>query len=331
MEDPAKFGRFLLRRRAGLSWLEASNLNQFPWLVHAFSTRVAGSGGSSLDLGTHSSRQPREVAENRRRFFRQLRVENFAIVSLKQVHSVQVWQVRALRRGRLEYLPAGFSLHAEAHSADREGDALVTDQPAVLLSVRTADCLPVLIVDPRRRAVAAVHAGWRGLLKRIVEKTVERMHGVFGSEPRDLVAALGPSIRACCYEVGPEVVGAFHEQFPQADKFFHRRSAAAAPEAANHPTPMKAGLPSLSRRGIRGASAMGTSPLKHERPEGWHLDLIAAALGQFASAGVRKSPVQVADYCTACRSDLFFSYRRDGSAAGRMMAVIGLRAPSTSN
>lgn len=86
------------------------------------------------------------------------------------------------------------------------GDALVTNRLGVPLAIRTADCIPVLIVDERRRAVAAVHAGWRGTAARIVVEAVRRMGREFGSAPEDLHAAVGPGIGECCYEVGPEVL-----------------------------------------------------------------------------------------------------------------------------
>jgi len=86
-----------------------------------------------------------------------------------------------------------------------EGDALISNKPGIGLAIRTADCLPVLIADPRHRAVAAIHAGWRGVVSEIAPKTVQAMHAHFGSAPADLVVAIGPGIGKCCFEVGPEV------------------------------------------------------------------------------------------------------------------------------
>lgn len=86
-----------------------------------------------------------------------------------------------------------------------EGDALLTQETGVTVSVRTADCFPILLADVRRRAVAAVHAGWRGTADRVVVKALERMQAEFSSEPQDVIAAIGPGIGACCYEVGEEV------------------------------------------------------------------------------------------------------------------------------
>jgi polyphenol oxidase len=97
----------------------------------------------------------------------------------------------------------------------RTGDALITDVAGLMVGVRTADCVPILMADERRRVVAAVHAGWRGTLARIAARAVEAMTREYGSRPADLVAAIGPSIGVCCYEVGPDVAGAFSGMFPE--------------------------------------------------------------------------------------------------------------------
>ncbi|HEV8038735.1 MAG TPA: peptidoglycan editing factor PgeF [Bryobacteraceae bacterium] len=96
-----------------------------------------------------------------------------------------------------------------------EGDALITDRPGITLAIRTADCLPILIADPSKRAVAAVHAGWRGTVLGIVPKTMRAMQEQFGSRPEDLVVVVGPGIGGCCFEVGPEVAVQFSEFFPE--------------------------------------------------------------------------------------------------------------------
>jgi len=118
-------------------------------------------------------------------------------VTLRQIHSSQVWNAHALT------------------DRQNEGDALVTDDPGRRIGVRTADCLPILLLDARRRVVAAIHAGWRGTASAIVAHAVEKMHLDFGSRPADIYAALGPCIGECCYEVGPEVACHFSTLFPE--------------------------------------------------------------------------------------------------------------------
>jgi YfiH family protein len=118
-------------------------------------------------------------------------------VTLRQIHSDQVLNAHPL--------------------ADRqcEGDALVTDDVGRRIGVRTADCVPILLLDAKHRAVAAVHAGWRGTVGAIVARAIEKMSADFGSKPHDLSAALGPCIQECCYEVGPEVAAQFAPLFPE--------------------------------------------------------------------------------------------------------------------
>lgn len=102
------------------------------------------------------------------------------------------------------------------------GDAIISRRPGVTVAIRTADCLPILIVDSRTRAVAAVHAGWRGVVAEIAPKAVEAMGLEFGSRPQDLEVAIGPGIGPCCFEVGPEVASQFRAFFPERNDLYTR-------------------------------------------------------------------------------------------------------------
>lgn len=298
--------------RGGLAWIEYPLIARYSWLVHAFSTRRAGvSRGRSagLNLGFTTGEPRARVRGNRKLFLQQLGAEQCALAELRQVHSAVIYQVKRAHGGELEYRLAGNRTPEQPDGAQPSGDALWTDQAGILLSVRTADCLPVLLVDPKRRAVAAVHAGWRGALARIVEKAVGEMRRVCGSEPRSLLAAIGPSIRVCCYEVGEEVEEAFQGRFPCADKFFRKRSKPAASHPERH-----------------SFSFLNRQPLGHHASSkpSIHLDLVAVAQNQLLEAGLAPQHVVGGDLCTACRTDLFYSYRQEGSSAGRMLAVIGI-------
>jgi purine-nucleoside/S-methyl-5'-thioadenosine phosphorylase / adenosine deaminase len=110
---------------------------------------------------------------------------------------------------RLKQIHSASALAATQPGCAGEGDALLTGSPGLLLSVRTADCYPILLADTKNPAVAAVHAGWRGAADGIVVKTIAKMHAQFGTSPADIVAAIGPGIGACCYEVGAEVARLF--------------------------------------------------------------------------------------------------------------------------
>ncbi len=112
------------------------------------------------------------------------------LATVKQIHSDRV-------------------LLVESAGPQGEGDALISNMPGVGLAIRTADCLPILIADPRNRAVAAIHAGWRGVVSEIVSKTIHEMCHCFDTKPEDLLVAIGPGIGPCCFEVGPEVAAQF--------------------------------------------------------------------------------------------------------------------------
>jgi hypothetical protein len=176
-----------------------------------------------------------------------------------------------------------------------EGDVLVSSAPGVAIAVRAADCVPLLLADPRTGVVAAVHAGWRGTAARAAVAAVETMSAGFGADARDLIVAIGPSIGSCCYDVGPELVDAFatagHERY-LIDRWF------LAP-----PPP----------RGSR------------ERPT-MRLDVSGANRDQLILAGVREENIHVAGLCTAMHLDVLTSYRAEKEKAGRIAGVITRRA-----
>ena len=171
------------------------------------------------------------------------------------------------------------------HEALADADILVSDDPSLVLAIQTADCVPLLIADRRTGAVAAAHAGWRGLAAGVPGATVGALAREFGSAPGDLVAAVGPSISAERYEVGADV---------------HERFAAAGFSAAQ-----------LERWLLPGF-----------RPDRLQFDGCRSAGDQLVAAGLASANVHVSALCTASHPDLFCSYRRDGKGAGRIAAAI---------
>lgn len=165
-----------------------------------------------------------------------------------------------------------------------EGDAIVTDDPEVVIGVRMADCAAILLADQTRAVVGAVHAGWRGTVQRAVQAGVEAMAREFGSRPRDLVAAVGPCLDVCCGEVGDEVVEAFR--------------------AAGH------GEAAVERWFSIGPGGR------------FHLHLAGANRDQLEAAGVEPGHIHVAGLCTRSYPGIFHSYRVAGANAGRMAALI---------
>jgi len=296
-------------------WVECEALNRIPWLLHAFPTRT-GDKKSRSKLG--GSGTATTVGGDQRRLLSALGAGGFHLASLRQKHSAIIYSVSPRRDSTtLQYDLSGYRSPARSRKQPiPSGDALITNHAQILLSVRVADCMPILLVDCQNRAVAAVHAGWRGALGRIVEKAAGEMRRVFHSRPENLIAAIGPSIRGCCYEVGEEVVEAFRGRFARPEKFF------------------RTGLPEADDLGAgnrRFPLFFSQAPPGHQLKEhpGAHLDLVAVARYQLESAGVPPEQIHVADYCTACRNDLFYSYRKEGSLAGRMMAVVGIRPASS--
>jgi hypothetical protein len=227
------------------------------------------------------------VAENRLLFQLAVGAKDFTLVPMKQIHSALV------------------RLVSSAPAQSCKGDGSTTKEPGVLLAVQTADCVPILLVDPKKRAVAAVHAGWRGTLARIAQKTIGRMRFEFGSKPADLLAAVGPSIGPCCYEVGAELVSKFTAQFADAADYFDE------PRSGEEPNPLQ---------------WLNMAPPGHQPPpKNVHLDLRKANRSQLLAAGLRARNIFTSNVCTSCRSDLFFSYRKEGALSGRLLSVIGVR------
>lgn len=243
-----------VKRESQVTFIRSDALGRVPGITHGFSTRRAEH--NLFTLGPITSPNPL-VQTNRMRFLAVLGGPGWPIMKLKQVHSGIIVDID----------------DTAAANEPIEGDAAVTSLPGVMLAVQTADCVPVLIADPNARAVAAVHAGWRGTAARIVEATVRRMVEKFRVDPKDLVAAIGPHISGCCYEVGQEVV-----------------------EAIGDPHAF----------------------------QGRNLNLAEANRTQLLAAGLTEDHIEASSLCTKCRQDLFFSYRREGSAAGRMLSVIGI-------
>lgn len=277
--------------------LETSRLKRLPWLIHGFSTRTGGHsrpyGGNALNLGFTKQDSGLAVERNRAEFRRKLGVNGkprWPLVTLRQVHSDVIHPVAAL----------------PDHPG--VGDGLVTATPGLLLAIQTADCLPVIVVDRKQRAVGVFHAGWRGTVKRIVEKGVGEMRRWFGSKPRDLEAAIGPGVHNCCYVVGEEVRDNFASQFAYGVELFHE---------LKESDPVREKYPLL----FLTARAPGHSKL----PVNIFLDLVEANRRQLVDAGVPAKHIEASPLCTSCRTDLLFSYRAEKGVTGRLMGVVGIR------
>jgi YfiH family protein len=199
---------------------------------------------------------------------RSLGVDTAQVVRVRQVHGREVLIVR----------------EGEALDAEAAADAVVSFDPERAVLVRVADCVPILLADRHRRVVAAVHAGWRGTAAGVVSAAIEAIEAA-GIPASDLVAAIGPSIGPCCYQVDATVRGDFARRWAKSDDWF---------------TP--------------------------DGPDRWRLDLWRANRAQLEEAGVPTGAISVASACTADAPNLWYSHRRQGAAAGRMVAAIRLTA-----
>jgi polyphenol oxidase len=278
--------------------LQGDSLTPVPWLVHGFSTRPGGFskayGGKSLNLGFTREDSQRAVKQNRTAFLRQVgairKEHECPLVTLRQIHSDLIHCVSKVPESGLA------------------GDGLITRTPGLLLAILTADCLPVILVDTKRRAVGVFHAGWRGTVKRIVEKGVGEMQRWFGTRPADIRAAIGPGVHDCCYAVGPEVRRQFESQFEYGSKLFRE---------VEESDPVREKYPLL----FLTARAPGHSEL----PKQIFLDLVEANRRQLIAAGVAAKNISASPLCTSCRTDLLFSYRAEKGVTGRMMTLAGIR------
>ncbi len=327
-------------RNAGL--VRAAGWEKYEWLRHGFSTRAGGVssiyGERSLNLGFTKEDDAANVAENRRRLVGAVAGAGKArLVTLRQIHS---GLIRVIGREGAEDGEAAnpTSQKRDAHPSEQarrgprdvghpvlegrletadgravlRGDGMMTNVPGVMLGVQAADCVPVLVADVRRRAVAAFHAGWRGTLKRIVERGIGTLRLRYGSRPEDLVAVVGPAIGACCYAVGEAVRHEFESQFAYAEELFSE---------VYDSDPVREKYPLL----FLTARAPGHSNIGPQI----HLDLWEANRRQLLDAGLKAKRIAVVGECTACARVKggglkYFSHRGESGFAGRMMGVVGI-------
>lgn len=285
----------------GVHWLPVPGWERYEWLKAGFSTRKGGrsrlycgkDAPGELNLALKDEEKRSTVEANARLLAEAVTGSaKTPILGLQQIHSNLLRLATATDAGRARPWKA---------------DGQLTDEPGILLAARTADCVPVLLADSRKRVVAAIHAGWKGTVNRIVEIGVGRMRMEYGSRPEDMIAAIGPSIGPCCYAVGEELRSEFESQFSYAEELFHE-------VYDSDPVRTKYPLLFLTQR-APGHSQIGPS---------LHLDLVEANRRQLLAAGLKAKSIHVMGGCTNCRPDLFFSYRAEQGKTGRMMAVIGM-------
>lgn len=264
-------------RRHGVSFYACGH-PAWAGAAHGFSTRLGGVSPppwDSLDLGAARGDAPANVRENFRRFCAAIGSDPAALVKNHQIHSDII---RPVTKADVMPDPAAPGVY--------EADGLITDEPGVCLTIFSGDCIPILLYDPRRRCIAAAHAGWRGTASGIAARAVEAMTAGYGCAPEDILAAIGPGISPCCFETHADV-----------------------------PDGLRAGLGQEADPFI--------SPIPGSDGK-FRVDLKGADRRWLELAGVRTDHIAVCPACTACRLDLFWSHRIQGQARGSMAAMIQL-------
>lgn len=260
----------------GVPFLSCEGFAAAGGVAHGFSTRAGGvSEGiyASLNLGFCRGDDREKVLENYRRFCAAIGADYEGLVLSNQVHGDVVRPVTTADRGK--------GIHSKGNY---EADGLITDIPGLCLTIFGADCLPILLYDPARRVIAAVHAGWRGTANGIAAKAVERMVDSYGCRPGDILAAVGPGISKCCFETDEDVPNALSEAM---------------------------GAAALHHIEVRGNNK-------------FYVDLKALNALRLEKAGLAAEHIAVSDLCTMCQHDRFWSHRYTKGERGSQAAMLQL-------
>ncbi len=265
------------RQKEGVTFLTFPILEQEN-IVHGFSTKLGGvSKGdcATMNLSFHRGDNPDDVIENHRRFAKAVGYSEENLVFTDQIHETVVQMVTAKDCGK------GITKESDIIGVD----GLITKDPEVVLMTFFADCVPLFFYDKKKKAIGASHSGWRGTVKRMGAVTLQRMQEEFGTNPKDVIAVVGPSICQECYEVSEEVAVAFREEFDEK---------------------------------YREELMYKTKPGKYQ------LDLWRANEIILEEAGVPKEQIQISGLCTCCHKDLLFSHRATMGKRGNLAGVITL-------
>lgn len=267
-----------LKEKNHVPYIQFKNLSATGIVKHGFSTRKGGvSTGifSSMNLNFKRGDDPDAVMENYRRMAAALNMRVEDMVLSDQTHTTNVRVITEEDRGKGILKPQDYS----------DVDGMITNVPEIVLVTSYADCVPLYFVDPVRKAIGLSHSGWKGTVGHIGQKTVWKMHEVYGSEPKDIVAAIGPSICQSCYEVSDDVAEAFRANFT-------------ADEAAD---------------------------ILLDKGNGkYQLDLWKANWYVLTDAGILPEHLSVTDLCTACHPDLLWSHRKTNGQRGGLSAFLSL-------
>lgn len=270
--------KLTVKEKEGTVWLSFPTLEEIPGVRHGFSTRLGGVSKDhlfSMNLSFTRGDQEEHVRENYRRIGNAIGFLPENMVFSYQTHTTNVRKVTEQDRGK------GFAKERDY----KDVDGLVTNVPGLVLTTFYADCVPLYFVDPVKRAIGLTHSGWRGTAGKIGKVTVEKMQKEYGSDPKDIIAAIGPSICQECYEVSEDVISEFRRAF--SEKYW--------PE------------------------------LFYPTKEGkYQLNLWKANQCVMREAGILEEHISVTDLCTCCNPDFLFSHRASQGKRGNLAAFLEL-------
>ena len=269
----------------GTPYLSFRAIDDTGMFTNAFSTRLGGvSKGylSTMNLTFRKAGEKRErVLENYRRLSEAAGFSMDHMVLSNQVHGTDIIEVGE------EDIGKGVTREQDYESAD----GMVTDVPGLTLVTFYADCVPLYFADPVHKAIGLSHSGWRGTVRRIGQRTLSLMEKLYGSDPRDVICCIGPSICRDCFEVGPEVAEAFFEAYPED---WH-------------------------------ADIVRGPVLSPSGEEKYHIDLWRANELMLLEAEARKDHIHVTNICTRCNPDILWSHRDAGPMRGNMAAFLSIK------
>lgn len=261
-----------------VAYLRFPNLKETGIVNHGFSTRLGGvSTGifESMNLGFNRGDDPEAVITNYKRLMEAMGMDYHNIVTSDQTHTTNVLRVSAKDRGNGILRPRAY----------HDVDGMITNDPNVILCTSYADCVPLYFVDPVHRAIGLSHSGWKGTVGKIGKVTVKAMQCEFGSNPEEIITAIGPSICQDCYEVSEDVIEQFKEQFrtEQYEELFYKKDTGK-----------------------------------------YQLNLWNANRMILEEAGIKKQHIFMPNICTCCNPELLFSHRASKGKRGNLCAFLEL-------
>ncbi len=263
---------FDIKEKGGVPYLSCPLLERTGLVRHGFSTRLGGvSTGvwASMNISTTRGDDPAAIAENRKRIASAIGVDEKKLVYTCQTHTTNVAVVTEEDFG----------------ASIPETDGMITNVPGLCLVTFYADCVPLYFLDPVKKVIGLSHSGWRGTVNKMAHVTVNRMQEAFGTDPADVIAAIGPSICQDCYEVSEDVISRFQENYRE--EYWE----------------------SLYYRKENGK---------------YQLDLWRANEINLLEAGIKREHMAVTNVCTCCNPEVLFSHRITGTDRGNLSAFLAL-------